>query len=254
MMTTTAAFLPPKLAYELKNGKRVVVLTGTDMSAESGIPTFSDAQTGAWAKYDPKELASLEAFQRNPRLVWDWYTLQRESVAKAEPSPGHLALVQMQNYVPEFTLITQNVDGLHQRANSKSVIELYGNLTRTKCADEGHLVDSWSAIDEIPPRCPDCGGMLRPDVVWPEESLPEDALDQAMKATQQCDLFFNIGTSNLTHPADSLPLIAYEHGAKVFEITPRGAPLTPHLDTIMFGTASRILPALMNKCSLFPYF
>ncbi len=243
-----AVFLPPKLAYELKKVQRVVVLTGTNMSTESGIPNFSDAQMGSWAKYDPKELASLEAFQHNPRLVWDWYTLQRELVAKAEPNPGHLALVQMQDYVPEFTLITQNIDGLHQRANSKDVIELYGNLMQTKCADEGHLIDGWPVIGEIPPRCPSCDGMLRPDVVWPEESLPEYALDQAIKATQQCDLFFSIGTCNLTHQAASLPLIAHEHGAKVFEISSEYTPLNSHVNTIMYGEASRILPALMMDC------
>ena len=242
--------IPTELIQALRTAQRVVVLTGAGTSAESGVPTFRDAQTGLWSRYDPTELATPQAFRRNPRLVWEWYSWRRELVAKAQPNPGHLALVQMQNCVPELTLITQNVDGLHQRAGSKSVIELHGNLTRTKCADGGYLVDSWALTAEIPPQCPHCGGLLRPDVVWFGESLPEKALSQAMAAIRQCDLFFSIGTSGLVHPAASLPFKALEYGAKLVEINPENTPLTPRMDIVLYGKAGQILPVIMINCKL----
>ena len=248
MAKKSAVLLPMKLVNELGKVQRVVVLTGAAMSAESGIPSFQSTQNSSWAKYDPKELATLEAFQRNPSLVWEWHNWQRELVKKAEPNPGHLALVEMQDYVPEFTLITQNVDGLHQRADSKPVIELYGNLNRAECINDGNLVDIQLDSKGELPHCPDCGGLLRPKVVWSEESPHEDALNQAMESISQCDLFFIIGISSLTQPANSLALKAFEHGAKVIEISSEYAPLPSHVDTIMYGEPSQILPALMMDC------
>src|SRR5437870_4414557 len=136
--------LPPNLIERLKSARRVVVLTGAGVSAESGVPTFRDAQTGLWSKFDPEELATPRAFQRNPRLVWEWYEYRRNLVAEAKPNPAHHALAQMENLFTEFHLITQNIDGLHQRAGSRNVIELHGNITRTKCFDEGAIVSTWS--------------------------------------------------------------------------------------------------------------
>src|SRR6185503_17759328 len=148
-------------------------LTGACVSAESGVPTFRDAQTGLWAKYSPQELATPRAFKRNPRLVWEWYEYRRNLVAGAQPNAAHEALARMEKLFPEFHLITQNIDGLHHRAGSQNVIELHGNITRTRCFDEGTIVSKWNDSGDVPPKCPRCGGLLRPDVVWFEEPMPE---------------------------------------------------------------------------------
>src|SRR5262245_6364887 len=166
-----------ELVQLLAKAKYVTALTGAGVSAESGVPTFRDAQTGLWAKYKPEDLATPRAFRRNPRLVWEWYAWRRNLVADAKPNPAHLALVAMEKRFTGFHLITQNVDGLHQRAGSRRVIELHGNITRTKCFDEGTIVSSWPDAGDVPPKCPDCGGLLRPDVVWFEEPLPEAEIE-----------------------------------------------------------------------------
>ena len=173
-MSQQASSFPglPKLIETLRSARYVVVLTGAGVSAESNIPTFREAQTGLWSKYSPEELATPQAFQRNPKLVWEWYAWRRELVAQATPNPGHLALAELEQRVPKFSLITQNVDGLHRRTGSRNVIELHGNINRTKCFDEGDIIDSWPPTAELPPRCPRCGGYLRPDVVWFGETLP----------------------------------------------------------------------------------
>src|SRR5574341_154130 len=200
--------IPPVLIESLRAARHVAVLTGSGISAESGVPTFRDAQTGLWAKYRPEELATPEAFRRNPRLVWEWYEWRRGLVAKAAPNPGHLALAELERRVPRLTLVTQNVDGLHQQAGSRGVIELHGNLQRTKCFEENVVVEAWPITGAAPPRCPRCGGLLRPDVVWFGEALPQPALAAAVEAAQACDLFFAIGTSALVQPAASLPFEA----------------------------------------------
>ncbi len=238
--------IPPKLIENLRSAGYVVVLTGAGVSAESNIPTFREAQTGLWAKYSPEELATPQAFQRNPRLVWEWYTWRRQLVAAAEPNPGHLALAELEKRVPQFTLITQNVDGLHQRAGSRNVIELHGNINRTKCFDEEDIIDSWPPITEIPPRCPRCGGLLRPDVVWFGESLPQKALHTAFAAAEQCDLFLSIGTSSVVQPAASLPLVALEQGITTVEINPNPTPLSARATYVLPGPSAQILPALLE--------
>jgi len=154
MQSDQQIVIPSDLVEKLREAKRVAILTGAGTSAESGVPTFRQAQTGLWAQYDPQELATPQAFQRNPRLVWEWYAWRRELVSQAEPNPGHLALAELERYVPRLTLITQNVDGLHTRAGSTSVIELHGNIMRTKCFDDDQVVTEWEATDELPPRCP----------------------------------------------------------------------------------------------------
>src|SRR4029434_141578 len=158
--------IPPSLLEILRKADRVAVLTGAGISAESGIPTFRDAQTGLWASFRPEELATREAFEKNPRRVWEWYAHRRDGVQKAEPNDGHRALVEMEKRFSRFTLITQNVDGLHRRAGSRALIELHGNIARSKCFSEEIPVESWKEDREVPPRCPRCGGFLRPDVVW----------------------------------------------------------------------------------------
>jgi NAD-dependent deacetylase len=217
-MSTTEA------AAALKGAKHVAVLTGSGISAESGIPTFRDAQTGLWSKFKPEDLATPEGFRRNPKLVWEWYAWRRGLVARAQPNAGHLALVELEQRVPEFTLITQNVDGLHQRAGSRRVIELHGNITRTKCFEEDIAVTEWKETGDAPPRCPRCGGRLRPDVVWFGEALPAEAIESGLIASRRCDVFLSIGTSSLVHPAASLPFAAAERGATVVEINTAVTP------------------------------
>src|SRR5262245_1773838 len=189
--------VPQRLIAQLANAKHVVALTGAGVSAESGVPTFRDAQTGLWSKFNPEELATPRAFRRNPRLVWEWYAYRRKLVAEARPNPGHEALAQLEKLFPEFHLITQNIDGLHQRAGSQNVIELHGNITRTKCFDEGTLISAWTENGDVPPRCPNCGGPLRPDVVWFEEPMPEKETVFALQISARCDLFLSIGTSTV---------------------------------------------------------
>jgi NAD-dependent deacetylase len=205
----------PGLIAALQSARRVVVSTGAGISAESGIPTFREAQTGLWAQYDPEELATPQAFERNPRLVWDWYAWRRKLVQAADPNSAHHALVDLEQLVPQFTLITQNVDGLHRRAGSRAVIELHGNLSRVRCQREGTPFTDWDESGDLPPRCPDCGAYLRPDVIWFGERLPEQALTQAWQATNDCDLFLSVGTSGLVEPAASLPRLALQAGAQV---------------------------------------
>ncbi len=245
-MTSQVTEPPTGLLEAIRRARRVVALTGAGISAESGVPTFRDAQTGLWARFKPEELATPEAFRRNPKLVWEWYAWRRQLVAQVEPNAGHRALVELEHRVPEFTLVTQNVDGLHQRAGSRDVIELHGNIARTKCFDEDTLVDEWVDTGEIPPRCPRCGGWLRPDVVWFNEMLPERAIERAIAASRVCDVFLSIGTSALVHPAASLPFEALEQGATVIEINPEETPLTGHAHFRLAGPAGMILPALLR--------
>lgn len=239
-----------ELLHTVKTAVSVTILTGAGVSAESGVPTFRQAQTGLWAQYDPHELATPEAFQRNPALVWEWYAWRRELVQQAEPNPAHLALVTLAQRVPHLTLITQNVDNLHQRAGSQNLIELHGNITRIKCAKDGRIISTWDKPDNPPPRCPHCQAYLRPDVVWFGESLPRAALEEAIKQAQQCDLFFSIGTSALVQPAASLPLLAVENGATLVEINPDQTPLTQWADYALHGPAGVVLPALLTAVNL----
>ncbi len=237
---------PEFLLTALRTARHVAVLTGAGISAESGIPTFREAQTGLWAKYDPQELATPQAFRRQPRLVWEWYAWRRQLVAQAEPNPGHLALAALARLAPQLTLITQNIDSLHQRAGSPSVIELHGNLTRFICFDRRHAVSAWTETGEVPPRCPECGSRLRPDVVWFGESLPPEALQQAVAAARSCDVFLSVGTSALVQPAASLPLEARQQGALVVEINPNETPLTAYVSVYLPGRAGEVLPALLR--------
>lgn len=246
-MVSHSTTFPAGLINALRAASHIAVLTGSGISAESGVPTFRDAQTGLWARYDPMELATSQAFRRNPRLVWDWYAWRRELIARAKPNAAHLALVEMENIARRFTLITQNVDGLHQRAGSQSVIELHGNIWRSKCSQESTVFSTWDEDGEKPPTCPGCGGLLRPDVVWFGENLPAESLSTAIQAAQNCDLFLTIGTSGLVQPAASLPVIALESGATVVEVNPERTPLTSLVTYALCGPAGEILPALVRS-------
>lgn len=238
--------LPDEFIRRLREAKHVVVLSGAGISAESGVPTFRDAQTGLWAKYDPQELATPEAFQRNPQLVWDWYTWRRNLISGVGPNHGHRALAQMERLIPRLTVITQNIDGLHQQAGSTDVIELHGNLSRTKCLNEDRIVEQWEETGERPPRCPHCGGYLRPDVVWFGEALPPLALHRAMAASRTADVFFTVGTSGIVYPAASLPMEAVEAGGMVVEVNPEDTPLTHWMTYTFRGPSGAVLPAIVS--------
>jgi NAD-dependent deacetylase len=236
----------PRLVRTLRAARRVGVLTGAGISAESGIPTFRDAQTGLWSRFRPEELATADAFRHNPQLVWDWYAWRRGLVDGAAPNAGHRALVRLAGRVPALTLVTQNVDGLHQRAGSADVIELHGNIHRSKCFDEDIVIAEVPESSERPPRCPRCGGPLRPDVVWFGESLPPRALERAEAAARECDLFLSVGTSAAVFPAAQLPLTALQAGAAVVEINKDPTPLTRVATYSLRGAAGAILPALLE--------
>ena len=236
------------IAGRLRAARRVAVLTGAGVSAESGIPTFRDAMTGLWAKYRPEELATPEAFRRNPALVWQWYAWRHGLVSAAEPNAAHRALAEMERRVPDFTLITQNVDGLHRRAGSRSILELHGSLERACCSrcDVRQPFPAGSG-EGGPPPCPACGAPLRPDVVWFGESLPEAALEAALGAAQGCDIFLSVGTSNLVQPAASLPWAAARRGVPVVvvNLTAEGQGGGPNV-TYLTGPAGQVLPALVQ--------
>lgn len=238
--------IPAALAKALASARRVVALTGAGVSAESGVPTFRDALAGLWARYDPLELATPSAFARHPKLVWDWYASRRDALRAAAPNPGHRALVEIERRVPSFLLATQNVDGLHAKAGSRSLVELHGNLERVRCSRDGEVVDRWNApaADE-PPRCPRCGAFLRPDVVWFEEALPAEALERADDAARRCDLMIVAGTSAEVYPAAGLPRTAKAHGALVVEVNPDATPLTPLCDHAIAARSGLALPALV---------
>ena len=237
--------IPQSLAGAIAKARSVAVLTGAGVSAESGVPTFRDAQTGLWAQFDPLELATPDAFRCNPKLVWDWYAWRRKLVAKAEPNAGHRALVVLENRVSDFVLITQNVDGLHRRAGSRNVVELHGNIGRVKCSRENTIVERWTEAGDAVPRCAGCGALLRPDVVWFEEMLPADALQAAEDAARRCQILLVVGTSAEVYPAAALPEEALRRGACVVEVNLNDTPLSADAGYVLRGPAGVVLPALV---------
>jgi NAD-dependent deacetylase len=198
-----------------------------------------------WAQYKPEDLASPEAFRRDPKLVWDWYAWRREAVKGVRPNPGHYALAEIEKRIPEFTLITQNVDGLHRMAGNLNVLELHGNIQRVRCADCHTFAETWDDGESVP-RCRDCGGLLRPDVVWFGETLPRDQLEAAVTAARSCDIFFSIGTSGVVQPAASLAFAAHNRGALVIEINAEPTPLTSKANHVLHGKSGEILPELVR--------
>lgn len=227
----------------------IVVFTGAGVSKESGIPTFRDAQTGLWANYNPEDLATREGFLKNPAMVWDWYDFRRNKVWNAQPNPGHIALAGLEALFPRFTLITQNIDNLHQRAGSQTVLELHGNIFRYKCLDQNHPVslELLAEPDASPPRCPTCNAWVRPDVVWFGENLPELVLNRAFQAAQQASVLLIAGTSGVVQPAASIPGIAKEAGATVIEVNPEMSALTPFVvDYFLQGPSGKILYELLT--------
>jgi NAD-dependent deacetylase len=240
-------------AAALGSSTRLVVFTGAGVSKESGIPTFRDALDGLWAKYDPQQLATPEAFRRNPKLVWDWYTFRRGLLAAAAPNPGHYAIAQLEDWLPQVVVITQNIDGFHQAVGSSDVIELHGNLSRNKCfancRGEPTLVDvdelAWDK-DAGPPRCPYCEeAYVRPDVVWYHEILPASALQRAQEFSATADVMLVVGTSGAVYPANQLPVLAKRSGATVIEVNPDVSLITKYADIFLEGPSGEILPQVV---------
>jgi NAD-dependent deacetylase len=238
--------LPAGLVSRLATARHVVALTGAGVSAESGVPTFRDAQTGLWARFRPEELATPEAFEADPAMVWAWYEWRRELMAAAAPNPGHRALAEFETLVPEFTLITQNIDGLHAQAGSRRVIEFHGNLFVNRCrAGCDGPVDVPRPCPE-PPRCQRCGDWLRPGVVWFGEAIPIEALQAAKAATDRCEVFLTIGTSALVQPAAGLALRAHDCGAMVAEINIAPTGLNGVAQYRLAGPSGQLLPQLLE--------
>ena len=239
--------LPAGLTGVLRTARKILVLTGAGMSAESGVPTFRDAQSGLWAKFRPEELATPEAFRKQPRVVWDWYAERRATIDRVRPHAGHIALVEMEAYFDSMLVVTQNVDGLHQRAGSSEVVELHGNIMRSICSATGKTIES-SWIEANPGRPPASphhpGGLARPGVVWFGELLPAGLMERATTAALECDVCFSIGTSSLVQPAASLPFIALRSGAAVIEINPAPTSLSDLADFSLQATAAEALTAI----------
>lgn len=240
-----------RFAEQLRRARHVVVLTGAGISAESGLPTFRDPLTGLWARYRPEDLATPEAFARDPELVWSWYRIRRDAARGAQPNPGHLAIARLETLTPRLSLITQNVDGLHRRAGSSEPVELHGNLFSSRCVREGTVYEE--AVDPALeagdlPRCPDCGALLRPGVVWFGEMLPEKALGRAQREALGCDCFLSVGTSHQVYPAAALPMAAAAAGAAVAIVDP--APSGPAAGGAVYhlpGRAGEVLSALLSE-------
>ena len=222
----------------------MLVLTGSGVSAESGVPTFREAQSGLWENFNPLELATPEAFLRDPELVWRWYRWRRELVDDVNPNPGHFAIAELSDLVGNLTLVTQNVDGLHQKAGSADVIEYHGNLFATRCFTEGVIVEE--PADDADPRCPMCGGHLRPGVVWFGEAIPPAAMRAADAAARDCDVFMSIGTSSLVWPAAGLAELAMRSGATIIEINLDATPLTGQSHFVLQGKSGEVLPELVD--------
>jgi len=218
---------------------------GSGISGGRGLPTFRDAQTGLWAQFRPEDLATPEAFARDPQRIWEWYEWRRELVRRVEPNAGHRALVELARAAPRLTLVTQNVDGLHQRAGSQGVIEYHGNLLRDRCSAEGTIAGRSPVSVSGLPECARCGELLRPDVVRFAEAIPRQALFEADAAAADCDVFLSVGTASVVYPAAGLAEFALRPGAKVIEINTESTALTPLADVVLRGASGELLPQLL---------
>lgn len=246
MPSGAASLISPSLEHALEQARHVIVFTGAGVSAESGVPTFRSAG-GLWDKYDPQQLATYEAFSQDADLVWSWYSWRRNTIRGVRPNPGHYAIAEIAGLFPRFTLITQNVDNLHQRAGSADVHELHGNIERSRCLGCGSFFQG----DEAPPsdtvQTCSCGELIRPDVVWFGESLPAHELDFAQEAARDCDLLFTIGTAAAVYPAAMLPLIAQRSGAYVVEINPEPSSIAHEVSECIAGASGVVFPMIVER-------
>lgn len=233
----------------IRSSKYVVALTGAGVSAESGIPTFR-GKGGLWEKFKPEELATPEAFASNPAKVWEWYKWRQELVFSARPGLTHIALAKLEKAGLLKYIITQNVDGLHQLAGSERVIELHGSIRRVRCTRCTYRSVLTSPVESIPPRCPSCGGLLRPDVVWFGEQLPAEAWSAAVEEARKCDLMLVLGTSGVVYPAAYLPYLAKEGGAKVVEVNPEETPLTYIADISIRSSSGAVMTEIVRMLGI----
>ena len=234
-------------AARLGRARRVTVITGAGVSAASGIPTFRGA-AGLWKTFRPEELATPEAFSRDPRTVWEWYDWRRRAIAAASPNSAHETIAAWSRRFAEFTLVTQNVDGLHELAGTLGVILFHGSIWTLRCAAScgarpGGWEDRTAPLEDLPPRCPDCGGLARPGVVWFGETIPGDALESAWRAAE-CDVCVVVGTSSLVMPAASLLDEARARGAYTVEVNPEATPASSRVDCAIAGRAEEVLPEI----------
>jgi len=241
-----------RAAERLNNKTTLLVSSGAGISAESGVPTFREAQIGLWERYDPSQLATPQAFQRNPDLVWEWYRWRHKLISSVEPNGGHRAVADLEDLFPVVVVLTQNIDGLHAIAGSSEIEELHGNIRRYKCSDacrgEPTLIDLTTIPydDEHAPICPFCGAHVRPDVVWFGESLPRRALDRAFQLASQCDVMMVIGTSGIVQPAASLPVQASQNNALIIEVNPEETEISRLADFCLRGPSGEVLPELVQ--------
>jgi len=238
-------------AQALRAARHVVVFTGAGVSAESGIATFRDALTGLWSRFDPAQLATAEAFERDPALVWGWYEWRRALVVRAAPNAAHHAIGAMAANVPKLTVVTQNVDDLHERAGSRP-LRLHGSLFAPRCFDCGREAKASPAMaareERIePPRCTGCGGRIRPGVVWFGEALPPEVTAAAFAAAVDCDVLVSVGTSSVVYPAADLPHVAARSGAVVIQVNPQPTPLDGMATFNLRGAAGTVLPRLVEE-------
>lgn len=238
--------LPDHVLERIKAARYVVALTGGGIAAESKVLSFREAHAGEWAQYDVSELATQQGFVRNPRLVWEWYDYRRRRADLAEPSPAHYALVDLEQHYPQFTLITQTIDGLHWRAGTRDLVELNGCLRRGRCFEAGHITSTWEEDGDMPPRCVHCGSVLRPDVVMFGEGLPEAELKRARKAVEQCDVLLCVGTISAIEPVSSFPFLARRAGALVLSVADDDSIYSLLADCVAPEPLSMFLPALVQ--------
>ncbi|MBA4311854.1 MAG: NAD-dependent protein deacylase [Chlorobiaceae bacterium] len=232
---------------KLNRAQTVTVLTGAGISAESGVPTFRGTD-GLWKKFRPEELANFDAFIKNPDLVWEWYKYRKQIISEIKPNAGHFALAKMEKIHKSFSIVTQNIDNLHRRAGSKTVYELHGNIEQNYCIVCYNKFSNEEIIrSEKAPRC-SCGGLIRPDVVWFGEMLPESQWSASVMASESAEIFFSIGTSAVVYPAASLPMIAKRTGAYVVEINLERTELSHQADEVLIGKSGEILPKLIDVC------
>ncbi|MDX1443890.1 MAG: NAD-dependent deacylase [Gammaproteobacteria bacterium] len=234
---------PSQLLDALRHAGRISFLTGAGMSAESGVPTFRDAQTGLWSRYSPEELATPQAFERDPVTVWKWYRWRRELVSRAQCHAGHRAIAGFEQRHPSVSIITQNVDGLHQKAGSTNVVEFHGSLLRDRCHDCGNEMPASEALE--PPRCEKCGGMMRPAVVWFGETIPSRALADADTACNT-ELLLIVGTAGAVHPAAGLAELAAQRGAKIAVINTEATAID-HLADWQWRASASAMPSLLDQ-------
>jgi NAD-dependent deacetylase len=239
--------MPLRLSNKLKSllipSTRAVVFTGAGISAESGVPTFR-GQNGLWNEFKVEDLATPEAFTAHPQRVWEWYSWRRELISRISPNPGHLAVAKFEKLFADFSLVTQKVDGLHDRAGNMRLLKLHGDIWEVRCLSCGlRRMNFQPVLPSLPPHC-ECGGILRPGVVWFGEMLPVGVFEEAVRAAQSCDLFFSVGTSAEVFPASQLPGIARQHGAYVVEVNLERSAAAHEAHEVLLGKSGEILPAL----------